>query len=387
MDNENEILHCKIKQLETYIGELETMLCEHEDTISKLDNKLFVAIEALDSIKEQQTEMCTELVNKNEELVNDYETIHTRWLYNQEENECLRAKNEQIHTLLEEQEAKLEDLEKVKSTHLKEIKKLKNQLLNITNKFQDDRRLMKSELKLKDQEIICLQQTLADKITQYAELEKKMSTEQDRNESLQSSNEELRIKYDKDVSALQAEMDGLRGELKQNFTKLETVERQLQEARDETIKRTTEFQEKNQEISDALCREKDKLEKKNGKLKAENTSLISTLACVNTKLCNSQMEYNSLKRQLTEQNESIKLLETTKYRLQQEIERNKKNEELIAKIVITEREQHDREKKISEKKLELKSQEERELKELSKKLSERIMCLKKMNYDCNVFEK
>jgi len=387
MDNESEILHCKIEKLEIYIDELETSLYEHEDTIAKLDDKMLVAIEALDSMKLQQTDMCNELVNKNEELINNYETIHTRWLYNQEENECLLSKNEQIHIRLEEQEIKIDDLEKVKSTQLKEIKKLQKQLSCVTKKFQDDQRLLKSELKVKDQEIICIQKTLADKITQYAELEKKMSTEQDRNESLQTSIGELKIKYDKDVCALQADISGLRDELKQTFTKLEKVEHQLQEARNETIYRTTEFKEKIQETSDALCKEKNKLEKKYSKLKAENMSLVSKVARVDTKLGISQMENNTLKCQLMEQNKSIKLLEATKYRLQHEMERIKKNEELTAKIVMTEREQHDREQKISEKKLELKSQEERELKELSKKLSERIICLKKINYDCDMSEK
>lgn len=139
MDNESEILHCKIEKLEIYIDELETSLYEHEDTIAKLDDKMLVAIEALDSMKLQQTDMCNELVNKNEELINNYETIHTRWLYNQEENECLLSKNEQIHIRLEEQEIKIDDLEKVKSTQLKEIKKLQKQLSCVTKKFQDDR--------------------------------------------------------------------------------------------------------------------------------------------------------------------------------------------------------------------------------------------------------
>ncbi|XP_050056084.1 myosin-4-like [Aphis gossypii] len=367
MDNESENLHCKIKQLETYIDELEKNLCEYEDTIAKLDDKMLVAIEALDSMKVQQTDMCNELVNKNEELIHDYEEIHTRWLYNEAENECLRSKNEQIHTCLEDQEARSEKLENDKSTLLKEIKKLQKQLSCITKKFQDEQRLLKSELKVKDQEIICVQKTLADKITQYADLEKKMSIEQDRNER----------------QCVAGKDNGLRDELKQNCTKLETAERQLQEARDETIRRTSEFKEKIKEISDTLGKEKIKLEKKNGKLKAENMALVSNIACINTKLNTSQMENNTLKSQLTDQKESIKLLETTKYRLEQEIERIKRNETLTAKIAMTEREQHDREQKISEKKLELKSQEERELKELSKKLSERIVSLKKMNYDCD----
>jgi len=326
MDNENENLHCKIQQLETYIDELEKSLCEYKDTIAKLDDKMLVAIEALDSMKVKQTDMCNELVNKNEELIHNYEEIHTRWLYNEAENECLRSKNEQIHTCLEDQEAKSEELENDKSNLLKEIKKLQKQLSCITKKFQDEQQLIKSELKVKDQEIICLQKTLADKITQYADLEKKMSIEQDRNESLQSSISELKMKYDKDVSALQGKINELRDESKQNCTKLETAEHQLQEARNETIQRTTEFKEKIKEISDTICKERIKLEKKNGKLKDENMTLISNIACINTKLSSSQMENNTLKSQLTDQKESIKLLETTKYRLEQEIERIKRNE-------------------------------------------------------------
>lgn len=383
MDNESENLHCKIEQLETYIDELEKSLCEYEDTIAKLDEKMLVAIEALDSMKVQQTDMCNELVNKNEELIHDYEELKTRWLYNEALNECLRSKNEQIHTCLEDEKARTQELENDKSTLLKDIKKLQKQLSYITKKFQDEQRLLKSELKVKDQEIICVQKTLADKITQYADLEKKMSIKQDLHESLQSSISELNMKYDKDVSELQGKINGLRDKLKQNCTKLETAERQLQEARDETIQRTAEFKEKIKEISDTLCKERIKLEKKNGKLKAENMTLVSNIACINTKLSSSQMENNTLKSQLTDQKESIKLLEATKYRLEQEIERIKRNETLTAKIAMTEREQHDREQKISEKKLELKSQEERELKELSKKLSERIVSLKKMNYDCD----
>ncbi|XP_008178400.1 protein CASP-like [Acyrthosiphon pisum] len=219
------------------------------------------------------------------------------------------------------------------------------------------------------------------KIMKYAELEKKLSIEQDCNESLQSSMCEFKMKYEKDVCASQAEMTGLRKESKQNVAKLEEAEHQLQEARNEIVQRTTEFEKTIQETREALCKEKNKLEEKNGKLKASNQSLISSMECINTKLCESLMENKKLKCQLAEQHESIKLLESMKNRLQQEMENIKENEEMSAKMLVTEREQHAREQKISEKKLEFKDQDERELKELSNKLSERIKCLKKMIHD------
>ena len=80
-----------------------------------------------------------------------------------------------------------------------------------------------------------------------------------------------------------------------------------------------------------------KLEEKNNKLKANNKSLVSNMACINTKLCNSLSENNTLKRQLADQHESIKLMEAMKNKLQQKMENNKENEELSSKILMTDR--------------------------------------------------
>lgn len=91
-----------------------------------------------------------------------------------------------------------------------EITCLETKLSYAPMKSHDSQRLLKSELKLKDEDIICVQSTLADKIMKYAKLEKKLSIEQDRNECLQSSMCKFKIKYEKDVRASQAEMTGLR---------------------------------------------------------------------------------------------------------------------------------------------------------------------------------
>ncbi|CAI6368054.1 unnamed protein product [Macrosiphum euphorbiae] len=363
----------------TYIQELETTIDAREDENAKLANKMYAGFDMLDAVKIKQDELFHELENKNSKLIqelDDYQCMFDKHSAgHQEEIHCLQYK-------LDTQVARSkEELENIETIHLDEITNLQKQLSYATKKSHDTQRLLKSELKLKDQEFICVQNALADKIMKYAELEKKLSIEQDCNESLQSSMCELKIKYEKDVCVKQAEITGLRKELKQNVAKLEEAEHQLQEARDEIVQRTTEFEKTIQETREALCKEKNKLEEKNSKLKASNQSLISSMECTNTKLCESLTENKTLKCQLADQHESIKLLELMKNRLQQKIENIKENEEMSAKILVTEREQHEREQTISEKKLEFKAQDERELKELSKKLSERIKCLKKVIHD------
>ncbi|KAL4113127.1 hypothetical protein QTP88_016810 [Uroleucon formosanum] len=379
MDIENEQLICKIEQMATYIHELEKTLDAREDENAKLADKMYAGFNMLDTVKLKQDELFQELENKNNKLIGELDEyrcmFNTRSLCYEEEIDCLQYQ-------LEKQVARSkEEIENIETAHMDEITCLKKKLSYATKKFHDRERLLKSELKLKDQEIICVQNTLADKIMKYAELEKKLSIEQDRNEGLQSSMCEFKIKYEKDVCATQAEIAELRTELKQNVAKLEDAEHQLQEARHEILQQTTEFEKKIQETREALCKEKNKLEEKNDKLKASNKSLISSLQCTNTKLCDSLIENKTLKCQVAEQDESIKLLEAMKNRLQQEMENIKESEEMSAKMLVTEREQHAREQKISEKKLEFKAQDERELKELGKKLSERIKCLQKMIHD------
>ncbi|XP_015378603.1 PREDICTED: protein FAM184A-like [Diuraphis noxia] len=379
MDNDNEQLICKIEQMEMYIHELETKLDDRVYEIDKLANKMYAGFDMLDTVKTKQDELFHELENKNKELIRELDAFqcmfNTRSLYYQEEIDCLK------YQLAKNEAKSKEELENIEANHLEEIKTMQEQLSSATKKFHDCKRLLKSELKVKDQEIISIQNSLTDKIIKYAELEKKMSIEQDRCESLQTSLSEFKFKYENDVCATQAEMTGLRTELKQNVVKLEEAEHQLQEIRGEIVKRTTEFEKTIQETKEALCKEKNKIEEKNSKLNASNKSLVSNMDSINTKLCNALMENKTLKFQLANQHESIKVLEAMKNKLQQEIENIKDNEELSAKILITEREQHAREQMIFEKKLKFKAQDERELKELSKKLSERIKYLNKMIHE------
>lgn len=380
MDDHNEQLRCKIDELETYIDKLETKLYDRDDAHNDVLSKL-------DLMKCNITDTLTDLVNKNEQLILKYNEEHTLFLCCQEENDCLRCKNEDLFNQVKDQEAALEDLESTKLANLIDIKTLKKQLsdaISTTKKFHDGQRQAESELKIKDQDIICLQNTLADKITRIAELEKNLSTEQDRYECLQSSICELKIKNENIVCALKAEMTGVRGELNEKIAKLVATKQKLKDARDEVTKRkiqTIKLKKTITENHEASVKEKNKMDERVVELKAEIESLVSEVACINTKLCNSQTENNKLICQLADQNESIKLLEATKIKLQKEIERINETTEFTEKMIMTEREQHGREQQISKKKLEFKAQEECELKQLNKKLTEQIIHLKKKQYD------
>ncbi|MGI4816426.1 MAG: hypothetical protein ACRYE7_00300, partial [Janthinobacterium lividum] len=211
----------------------------------------------LNSIKIKHEELFHELDGKNQELIRELDEsqcmFNTHSLWYQEEVECLKY-------MLEKQEAKSkEEIELLEMIHTDEINKLQKQMTNAKKKFQESQQLLKSELKVKDQEIICIQNTLSDKIMKYAELEKKMSNEQDRNENLQTSLCEFKIKYDK----TQAEMTQLRTELKQNSFKLEEAEQEIQRARDEIVQRTAEFEKTVEETRQGLCTKINKLEGKN----------------------------------------------------------------------------------------------------------------------------
>ncbi|XP_022171622.1 flagellar attachment zone protein 1-like [Myzus persicae] len=379
MDSENEQLICKIEQMATYIHELETTLNNREDENEKLAAKMYQGFDMLDAVKIKQDELFHELENKNQELIRELDGLQcmfkSRSLCYQEEIDCLNGE-------LETQKARSnEEMENMEKIHLDEIKTLQKQLSYATKKLYNSQQLLKSELKVKDQEIICIQNNLTEKIMKYAELEKKLSIEQDLNESLNSSLCELKIKYESDVCATRTEMTRLRMELKQNFAKLEESENQLQDAQCQIVKLTAEFEKTIKETNEGFCKEKKILEEKNDKLRTNIKSLVTSMEGINTKLSNSVMENKTLKCHLADQQESIKFLEATKNRLQQEMENLKENEELSAKMLRTEREQHAREQQICEKKLKFKVQDERELKELSKKLSERIKCLKKIIHE------
>lgn len=383
MDNKNVQQKCEIEQLEAYIKELKIKLYNHEVEIAEKDDKISKVFALLDPMNAKLLEVFTELLNKNDQLFHEYNEEHASLLYLQEENECLRFKNMEINKKLEYQKTELQELETIKSTHLADIKAQQKQLsdtMSTAKKFHDKQRLAESELKNKEQDIICIQNSLANKITQYTELEKNLNTEQNRNEFLQSSMHELKMTNEKTVCALQAEITELRSALNENSAKLDAANEKLKEAQDEVSKRkhrTTELKKTIKEMHAAYTKEKNKMDKNVDELKVEVESLSSNVGCINMKLCNSQIESNRLKYQLADQNQSIKLLEATKKRLQQEMERIKESTGLTSTMIIAECEQHDRERQIYKNQLELIAQEECELEQLGKKLTEKIKNLKK----------
>lgn len=383
--NKNEII-CKIEQLKKYNRNLETKLCDYDDVIAQRDElkeQISTGIANLDSMKTKQTCMFNELISKHDKLRNDYNMQKEQLLRAQQDKDQIQRENNQLQEKIEDQEIAIEKLKNKKVNLLENTQNLEKQLLDaqgIKTNLQDTQQKMALELKVKDQDIICLQNTLSEKITQQIRLEKNVSTEQDRNECLRSTISKQKLKNEEIVRCLQNEGTELQNELNEKLAELATIKRKLKDKQEEieTEKiKTTELKKAIRELRDAYYKEKCKTENELIELKAKVKSMACDLTSNNTKLCDAQIESIKLKCQLKDQEEMIKLLESTKEQLQHEMRRIKDSIESTTTMFKSERKQYDTEKKNSERKLEIKIQEECELNKLIKKQSEQIRQLQK----------
>lgn len=395
--NNNEHNNCMIEQMDMIIRDLEEKLCDYEDVVAqnnKTQSNMSTAVSRLDSMKTKQTDMFNELINRNNELTCKYNAEREQVLRIQEDNECLKNENKQLYDKLDQLDVSLEKLECDHSTLLKDFQRLQNQLSDVTEiakKFQDSQRQAELELKTKDQDIICIQNTLAEETKKRVELEKNLKSEQDQNTLLQSTTSELKIKYEKITKILKAEICDLQCQLNEKLVELAVIKRKLKDKQEEVEaqkERTIKLKEVIKKLQETYCKEKNKVDVEVGELRVQIKSMASELTSLNTKLCEAQIESTKLKCQLKDQEETIKLLESTKEQLQQEVRRIQYTRELTTKTIMMEREQNNIEKKMSDRKSSLKAQEEGELKKMIKQQTEQIKQLKKQmsNKKCSSAE-
>lgn len=98
----------------------------------------------------------------------------------QEEKNSLKCENEQILNKLDDYQTSIDELNNKGSTLLKKNNILEKELseaIEITNKLQDRQQLAQSEVQDMEQDIICIQKTLAKHITQIIEVEKNINIE------------------------------------------------------------------------------------------------------------------------------------------------------------------------------------------------------------------
>lgn len=383
--NQDQI-KCRIEKLQRKANELKSKLCNYEVVVEERDAikcKMAKAHKKMELIRHKQEEMFNELICKHDSLNMKYNMERERLKCLQNDNDSLQCKNEQLHDKLDEQDEAIVKLETIRITLKEDAQKLKCQIADATRvlkQFQDRLRTLETEYKVKDQEMNCLQNTLAENITKHTKIEKKVCIEQERNEILRSSINELKMNEEKTVRSLQAELTYLQSQLNEKLSELATIERNLKEKQNEIeIQKDQKVELKKviKELREVYFKEKTKAEKEVCELRSEVKSIVSDTECINSKLCDAQIESTKLKCQLKGQCDKIRLLELTKDQIQQELRRIKENKELTTKMLTVEREQHDRERVVSERKLASKVQEECELKQLIKKQSHQIQKLKK----------
>lgn len=383
-------MKCRIEKLERKANELKNKLCNYDVVVEERDAmkcKMANALKKMDSIRNKQEEMFNELICKHDSLNMKYNMERERLKCLQNDNDSLQCKNEQLYDKLDEQDDAIDKLETIRVTLKEDAQKLKCQISEATRvlkQFQDRLRTLESEYKVKDQEMNCLQNTLAENITKHTKLEKKVCIEQDRNEILRSSINELKVTEEKTVRSLQAELTHLQCQLNEKLSELATIERNLKEKQEEIEMqkdRKAELKKVIKELREVYFKEKTKAEKEVCELRSEVKSIVSDTECINSKLCDAQIESTKLKCQLKGQCDKIRLLELTKDQIQQEVRRIKENKELTTKMLTAEREQHDREKVVSERRLASKAQEECELKKLIKKQTDQIKKFKKQIFN------
>jgi len=386
----------KIEDTEICIDELENQLCDYEDVVvqnNHMKSELTKGWTKLDLIKTEKTIIINDLIRKTKELGCKLYNMREEHLIGlQEENNSLQSENEQILNKLDELQITVEKLDNINLTlveNKKILEKKLSEVIEIRNKLQDRKQLAQLELQDSDEDIICIQNTLAEKITQITELEKNINIEQERYECMQSSICELKMKNEKISKTLEAKMTKYRLIFNEKSAKICTLKQNLKDKQVEELEqkdRSIKLKEELNLFQEEHCKIKSKLDKEIGELRIELKSTASNLKLINSKLCDAQMENTKLKCQIKDQNESIKHLDLTKEKLQQEVKRIKETTDSTTKMITNELKNYEKDKQIVDKKLESKLQEQCELKELSKKQTEQLTQLKKKISDvkCNV---
>lgn len=386
MNNNEHKIKCRIEELEQYIDELESKLCDYNDVIAQIHSiqeSMSTSIVSLDSMKNKQTDMFNELICSHDELSHNYIKQEEKLRYIQEENDCLRCENDQLNDELNEQEVILEKIETIRSNLTEETENQQKQLsgiIEITKNFQDSQIDLELELKDKNQDIIHLQGAIAEKITLHSQLEKQVNVKKEKNEKLFSLINELKKENEKKIRILQTELLKLQGKLNEKLGELTTINCNFKNKREELESQKNQIKKIKKamkELPELNVKDKEKTDKKISELRTEVKSMRSDIMHINQKLSDAQTENNKLKRQLEDKDKATKLLMSTNEQLQQEVGRIKETAELTTKMLTAEREQQAGKKKIFERKLALKVQEECELKQLIKKQREQIQQTKK----------
>lgn len=366
----------------------ENLITERDELRQKLKDTL----EWKDSVQNQQSKDFNELLCRDDTLCRDFNRLQKELNISNQEHNRLLCENDELDKKLNEQRKVLEELKCLKITHQENAKNLQKQYLDIIEIRQKlQNKLHEATLKknMVDKDLTCVQKKLTEQINIHADLDKTVSKQQDEKECLVSSINELKIDIEKLSKSNKTESLNQQNQLSEKTAQLNMIIKTKNDKTEEIKTYECQIATLNTKIKvlqENYLKEKSKLDLKNCELKAEINSLTSKLDASNEKLCDIQSKNTILKNHLNNQENMIKLLESTKEKIIQELKKIKNTTEKLTTTITALSQLREKEKITHEKKIVSKNQEKCKLKELIKieleqinKLQNRILDIKMDN--------
>jgi uncharacterized coiled-coil protein SlyX len=346
----------------------ENLIAERDE----LKCKLHETLKWKDRNQNKQTEDFNELLCRLDTLTRDYNTSLKELIFCNGEHDCLSSENDELDQKLTDYKKVLEELKCCKLTQIQIADDLQKQYSDTTEnrqQLQNKLHVAKANNEVVDKDFSCVQKTLTEQITIQGELEKTISKEQNEKERLVSSINELKINIEKLNKLFQSESLYQQNQENEKKAQLNTI-KEKKNNKHEEIKihecRIIELNTKIKALQENNLKEKSKLNTKVCELKVEINTLTSKLDYCNAKLCDFQSKSIVFKNHLNNQENIIKLLESTKEKIMQELKNLKNCNEKLTMTITTLNQLREKEKKIYETKLLLKNQEKCKIKEVIK---------------------
>lgn len=353
----------------------------------ELEQKLNETLELKDSIQNKQTADFNELLCRDDTLCRDYNRSQVELENYKNEHVRLLSENSVLDKKLNEHRKDLEVLNCHKLAQLQATEDLQKQYLETTGtKLMLQNKLLETRTKkeLADKDLICVQHKITEQINIHAELDKTVSKEQNEKERLVSSINNLKIDIDKLKKSLQTEEKNQQHQLNEKAAQLDTIKKKKNEKCEEmkTHKcQITALNTKIKVLQENHSKEKCNLDKKVSELTAEMNALTLKIDASNAKLCDFRSKSTVLKNHLDNQENMIKLMESTKEKMTQVLKKIKNTAETLTETNNTLSQLREKDKNTYEMKLVSKNQEKCKLKELIKIQLEQITKLQSQIFD------
>lgn len=325
-----------------------------------------------ETIQNEQTEAFNELLCRDDTLCRDYHKLQKELkVYNQEHYDLLSENDELDQKLIEHKEVLKElNCRKLRQLQIGEdLQKQFSDTIEIKQKLKNKKDEASAQNEILDKDLISVQKKLTEQIVINGELDKLINEEQNKKERLESIINELKIDIDKLNKSFQTESLNQKNQLNDKAAQLDKIEKD-KNCKLEEIKmnecRLIELNTKLKALQENNLKEKNKLNTKVCELKVEINTLTSKLDTNNAKLCDFQSKSIVFKNHLNNQENIIKLMESTKEKIMQELKNLKNTSETLATTITTLKQLREKEKKTFEAKLLLKNQEKCKIKEFIK---------------------